>query len=143
MALGEGRVTQEQAAQREPWFGSAGPGRMEVRFGEVICVVCTRGYEGADEACAGVPAGEQPDRHLWQAAYSHALTDEEAAAWADPDGVLEPGVPRLTRMTCVLCGASPFDGPARVPGARAVDCRELPRPRPRGPHRLGGRGIPR
>lgn len=56
--------------------------------------------------CPGLPAGDENSR-VWQAFFTAPATDEEAAAWADPDGDYHSGRPQSIAVHCVLCGATP------------------------------------
>lgn len=123
VALGGGPMTAEQAAE---WADMAGGGTaetsIEVFFSTMLCAVCLEVHEDALPICPGLPEGDDND-HVWHANFTAPATDDEAAAWADPDGDYDSGRPRSVAVYCVLCGATP-DDPAKECDERAFWTKE-------------------
>lgn len=107
VALGAAPMTAEQAKE---WAGLTGIGVAEtplkVFFSSMICAVCLEHFGEALPQCPGLPAGDE-NSHVWQAFFTAPATEEEASAWADPDGDYHSGRPRSIAVHCVLCGTTP------------------------------------
>lgn len=107
MTLGTSGMTEEQA---KGWAGVAGTGPgirdepLDVFFSAVVCVVCQENYGEALPGCLGPPSDDQPNEHFWQAFFTHPVSEDQAAAWADPDGDMALGLPESIAVLCVLCG---------------------------------------
>lgn len=107
VTLGTSGMTDDQA---KGWAGVAGPGPgireepLDVLFSAVICVVCKEMYGEALPECLGSPPDEDPNEHLWQAFFTHPVTEDQAAAWADPEGTMNLGLPQSIAVLCMLCG---------------------------------------
>ena len=107
VALGGAPMTADQA---EEWAGLTGIGvaetSLEVFFSSMICAVCLEQFDEALPLCPGLAEGDE-NAHVWQAFFTAPATQEEAAAWADPDGDYHSGRPQSIAVHCVLCGATP------------------------------------
>ena len=107
MTLGASAMTNDQAKE---WAGLEGPTTvsegLDVMFSAVVCVVCKENYGEALPQCLGPPSDALPNDHFWQAFFTHPVTDDEAATWADPDGELKLGRPESIAVLCMLCGQS-------------------------------------
>lgn len=105
VALGAASMT---AAQAKEWAGLTGTGvtdtPLDVAFSTIVCLICGESYESALPECLGSLGEESETTHLWQALLTVPCTDEEAAAWADPDGEFNCERPQAIATLCVLCG---------------------------------------
>ncbi len=123
VALGGAPMTQEQAKE---WAALTGIGvaetPLEVFFSSMVCAVCLEPLEEALPQCPGLPAGDE-NSHVWQAFFTAPATEEEARAWADPDGEYHSGRPQSIAVHCVLCGSTP-ESPAAECDERAFWTKE-------------------